>query len=206
MPADPTPLPATLLLVRSAQRGEREAQEQLARLLWPWMVRVASRLLGMPASRPEVEDLVADTYQDVLKTMGQFQEREGCTFRDWIARLMRNTLVDERRRRVAQKRGAGQVRVFRDEFPSTLSTIGKATSEPGPEAFAQALEEHERLQRLIAQLPQRHRAVLDLMLSGVERDEMARELGITRTLTLNVAIHRARNALAQLLKESAAAG
>src|SRR5436190_4560881 len=86
-------------LVRSAQRGDRAAFEELVRRT---SRLVFARLYLETGDPHQAEDLLQDTLLTAFRSLGQVTEP--AKFRGWLLRIAQNTAIDAARRDSRQKR------------------------------------------------------------------------------------------------------
>jgi RNA polymerase sigma factor (TIGR02999 family) len=117
--------PVTEVLNR-ALNGERAAHEQLYRLLYAELLKLARKQLSSAALTLNPPALVHEAYLRLL-TRESAPVRDRRAFYAYASQAMRSVLVDYLRERGADKRGGG-------ERPVTLST-GLAQSIPASDDF-----------------------------------------------------------------------
>jgi len=161
-------------LVRRAQAGDRAAFDDLyARHAG----RVYAVCLRMAGHVGEAERLTQDAFVLAWRRLASF--RGDSAFSSWLHRIAVNAVLEDRRR--ARRRGA-----------RLEAAANQAALEP---ARSLRIEERMDLERAIAALPERARAVLVLHdIEGYRHDEIAALLGIA-TGTAKAQLHRARRLL-----------
>lgn len=168
-------------LVRAAGLGDTAAFEQLYRTHSRRIHAVVWRLAGGNTAR--AEDLVQEAFIRAWQALPAF--RFESAFATWLHRLAVNTALMELR-----SRAGGEDRETDDaalEFLGTVDTAG------------QRLREQMDLERAVATLPERARAVLVLHdIEGWKHEEIASELGMA-VGSSKAQLHRARNLLRQRL-------
>jgi RNA polymerase sigma-70 factor (ECF subfamily) len=168
-------------LVRAAGLGDTAAFEQLYRTHSRRIHAVVWRLAGANTAR--AEDLVQEAFIRAWQALPAF--RFESAFSTWLHRLAVNTALMELR-----SRAGGEDRETDDaalEFVGTVDTAG------------QRLREQMDLERAVATLPERARAVLVLHdIEGWKHEEIASELGMA-VGSSKAQLHRARNLLRQRL-------
>ena len=150
------------------QRGEKEAEEQLIRAVYPQLRRIAGHY--MRAERPD------HTLQPTALVNEAYLQLIGRSNREWgnrshffavAAQAMRRILVDHARQKKAQKRDGGRQRV------ELLDTI--AVSE---ERLDEILAVDEALKRLAEWDPRQAKVVELRFFGGMSDDEVAEVLGV----------------------------
>jgi RNA polymerase sigma factor (sigma-70 family) len=190
--ADPSPLdqlrPVDLddgdhALVRAAGLGDTQAFEQLYRRHARRVHAVVWRLAGGQAAR--AEDLVQEAFIRAWQALPAF--RYESAFSTWLHRLAINTAL-----MAIRQRAGGEDRETDDsalEYVASHDTAGQRT------------RERIDLERAVATLPERARAVLILHdIEGWKHEEIAGELGMA-VGSSKAQLHRARNLLRQRLGE-----
>jgi RNA polymerase sigma-70 factor (ECF subfamily) len=167
--------------VRAAAAGDRHAFQRLYQLHAPRIHGAVYRLAGYDHAR--AEDLTQEAFIRAWQKLPGF--RHESAFGTWLYRLAVNVALMDIR-----ARGAEPVRMVDDEhLPDTGAT-----------PFCAA--EREELERAIARLPPRARAVLVLHdIEGWRHEDIGGELGMAIG-TSKAQLHRARGLLRKLLGES----
>lgn len=170
-------------LVRAAGLGDTRAFEALYRKHSRRVFAVVWRLSGGQAAR--AEDLVQEAFIRAWQALPNF--RFESAFSTWLHRLAVNTALMEIR-----SRSGNEDRETDDaplEIMATHDTAGQRTCE------------QIDLERAVASLPERARAVLVLYdIEGWKHEEIAAELGMA-VGTSKAQLHRARNLLRARLGE-----
>lgn len=171
-------------LVRAAAGGDVKAFEKLYRLHSRRVYGVVWHLCGGHVAR--AEDLVQDAFVRAWQALPGFRFQSA--FSTWLHRLAVNTALMELR-----SRSGGQ----------DLETDDAALAwQPSVDSAGQRTREQIDLQRAVATLPERARAVLVLHdVEGWKHEEIAAELGIA-VGSSKAHLHRARNLLRERLGES----
>jgi RNA polymerase sigma-70 factor (ECF subfamily) len=161
-------------LVRSAQRGDRAAFEELVRRT---SKLVFARLYLETGDTHQAEDLLQDTLLAAFQTLRQLAEP--AKFRSWLLRIAQNKAIDAGRRRQRQKRD----------------------SQPRPRlnADSAAQVEREELRRkvlaILRGLPEEYRLPLTLRyLAGADYETIQLQMGLTNG-SLRGLLHRGLNLL-----------
>jgi len=165
--------------VALAAAGDASAFERVYRTHVAKIHSLTRRMLGSHEADEVTQDIFVRTWQK----LGQF--RGDSAFSTWLHRLAVNTALMELR-----SRAGGEERETDDaalEFVGTVDTAG------------QRLREQMDLERAVATLPERARAVLVLHdIEGWKHEEIASELGMA-VGSSKAQLHRARNLLRQRL-------
>lgn len=170
-------------LVRAAGSGDTRAFEALYRKHSRRVFAVVWRLAGGQAAR--AEDLVQEAFIRAWQALPNF--RFESAFSTWLHRLAVNTaLMDIRSRAGNEDRETDDSPL---EIMATHDTAGQRT------------RERIDLERAVATLPERARAVLVLHdIEGWKHEEIAAELGMA-VGSSKAQLHRARNLLRTRLGE-----
>jgi RNA polymerase sigma factor (TIGR02999 family) len=163
-----TPESDVTRLLHAVNRGEPSAPEDLYRLVYEELRRLAGARMGSQRDGHTLQPtaLVHEAYLRLVGSDSRWQGR--AHFFGAAARAMRQVLVDHARRRGARKRGGGRGRI-------SLSDLDPATEARLDDLLAL----DEALERLAAR-DRRKASVVELrFFAGLEVDETARALGIS---------------------------
>jgi RNA polymerase sigma factor (sigma-70 family) len=165
-------------LIRRAQAGDRAAFDALYAAS---AGRVYAVLLRLTADREQAERLTQDTFVAAWRRLATF--RGDSLFTSWLHRIAVNALLQDGR-----TNGRREARIMTDEA-YMLNAAGRS---PSPDLRLD-------LERAIATLPPRARAVLVLSdVEGYSHEEVAAMTGVT-TGTVKSQLHRARRLLRERL-------
>jgi RNA polymerase sigma factor (TIGR02999 family) len=162
-------------LLNLAHGGDPRAQEELFRLVEGELRRLAHARLHheMPAPGLQTTLLVDDAYLKLIGAAGRSWESRS-QFYCFAARVMREVLVGEARRRTATKRGGGDQPAPLDQVPTP-----QAPSTPDPLTL---LALHEALAELAADYPELSQIVELHYFAGWELKQIAKDiLGVPYT-------------------------
>ena len=145
-------------LLRRAQRGDRDALEELCNREWRGVYGVVYQAVR---NRPEAQDLTQEVFLRALKSLDQYRHN-GVPFSAWLATIARNLVRDR----------------WRSKRPATVN-LTDAPEMPsrgiGPEERAIQSSEHQRMHSALASLSPDHQAVIRLrVLDGLPAAEVAR--------------------------------
>lgn len=200
MPKEPAPTagPAgagddEAALLAGLRGGQSWAYDALVRLYGGRMLAVARRLL---ADEDDAQDAVQEAFIAAHRGMSSFAGDSKLS--TWLHRITVNAALMKLRK--ASRR---QERSIESLLPRFLDDGHQA--EPAVQwnesatELAQRAEVREQVRACVEQLPESHRTVLKLRdIEALSTEETARMLGI-ETGTAKVRLHRARQALRQLL-------
>ncbi|HEY2513917.1 MAG TPA: RNA polymerase sigma factor, partial [Polyangiaceae bacterium] len=107
--ADPPDAAVEDALVARAQRGDRDALEGIATRHYRWIFNVALRMVH---GRADAEDV---THEALVKVLGGLASFRGeSAFRTWVYRIVKNVVLDRRRKAPLEEAGLGFDGVRRD--------------------------------------------------------------------------------------------
>jgi RNA polymerase sigma-70 factor (ECF subfamily) len=171
----------TLLELRAAQAGDREAAERLFTRYRDRLLQIVSLLLAKRRGDllEDEEDIVQESLLEAFLNLQGFEPRSEGAFLHWLSRIAENKLRDTLRRRQARKRGEGRVRLRADLSASFLLSSLFPGREPTPSQVAGAHELLERVESALIALPERERRVFVMRrLCGLSNEEVAAELDL----------------------------
>ncbi|MEB3221487.1 MAG: sigma-70 family RNA polymerase sigma factor [Candidatus Sericytochromatia bacterium] len=169
--------------LRAAQRGDRDAFE---RLLAPLLPRLYSLAYHLTQHRDDAADVVQDSAVKAWRAIGGF--REEADFSTWLARIVRNTVLDDVKR--ASRR--------HEEATETLPEAAVHVTEPR----AERAELTALLGGYLADLSDKLREPLILYdLEGYSYEEIAEVLDLNLG-TVKSRLNRARLALRERILAS----
>jgi RNA polymerase sigma-70 factor (ECF subfamily) len=175
------------VLVRRAQRGDREAFGKLVEQFQPTVYAIALRRL---ANANDALELTQEVFLHVLRRIGQLREPE--RFAGWLRQVAVRMAINRATRRVAP--------------PSVEASVLETASERGDEPLDQLIS-RERAQRLweaLGQLKSLDREALDAFyIRGHSLLEIAEMLGVPLG-TVKRRLHTARKRLRIALETSVA--
>jgi RNA polymerase sigma-70 factor (ECF subfamily) len=170
-------------LVRRAQRGDRDAFDELVRRHRDRVYAVALRLTGRPA---DAEDALQDTFLNAYRALPRFDARSKVS--TWLYRIASNASLDL----IAKRRGAASLDV--EGTPEPAAPHDPYVRDASRRAIALAL----------AALPDEFREAVVLSdLAGLGATEIAELLGVPAG-TVKSRVYRGRAQLAAMLREPTA--
>jgi RNA polymerase sigma-70 factor (ECF subfamily) len=177
---EPVPGPSDHELIRSAQRGEERAFEELVRRHEERAVRVA---LSLVANREDARDLAQEAFLRVFRNLDRFDfEHE---FTTWLYRIVTNLAID-----LLRKRRPAMSTTAEEEEEADLDLADPEG--PAPSAALEEMETAERVRACIDRLAPHFRSVMILReLEGLPCIEIARIVGTTH-VTVRWRLHRGR--------------
>lgn len=134
-------------LIRLVQAGDVGAFQRLAELHTESLYRSA---LVMSRDRHKAEDIVQETLIEAWRSLGRFDSR--CRFSTWLYGILRHRFLKS-----CSQPSQGQTTFLNvDHFESL------AQKSIGPEALLQMSEDAEQVHLAVAELPDKHREVIEL--------------------------------------------
>jgi len=173
-------------VIEACQRGEEDAFRVLFETHKDRVYSIALRYAGDSAA---AMDISQDTFLKLLSSIGQF--RGEANFESWLYRLVVNTCLDYHRRR----------RRFLPLLDEALDDVVDRFRTPREGALHDLLREEQtdRVQQVVAQLPEDQRMVVVLRYTeGLSYEEIADLLGCRRG-TVESRLNRAHKALERRL-------
>ena len=157
-------------LIRRAERGDAVAADQLFAATYASLCRLA-RLRLATGGRNTLLDTGSLVHESYVRfaTAGALNLNDRAHFLRWAGRVMRSVIVDFARRRTADRRGGGAVRV--------PVTTGVADERSG--SAEQILAVHEALDDLAAMAPRIAQVAELRYFGGLTEPEIADALGVT---------------------------
>src|SRR5437763_1999461 len=131
-------------LVRSAQRGDRAAFEELVRRT---SRLVFARLFLEVGDAHRAEDLLQETLLSAFRSLGSLSDPAG--FRPWLLKIAQNVAIDAARREQRKKRAVPAL--------NRVALEGLTTPVPAPDAQIQREDVRQRVLSLLRSLPEEYR-------------------------------------------------
>jgi len=182
------------LLVERCMGGDVAAWEDLVRLHTRRVYGICYRFTGNDS---EAQDLTQDVFLRIFRTVKSFRVEEG-SFATWTAKVTRNLLIDNYRRR-RQDRATDSIE---DQLPRAEAVSSPLS--PGqsrPDALVIGREKEELLRAALNKLsPELRETVILRDLQEMEYREIAHVLGIPEG-TVKSRLNRGRAELARLLRK-----
>lgn len=194
-PLPETPFDTTQHQLRAARGGDRGAMNALFARYLDWVVEtVALRLGRWRADCGDLEDIAQESLLDAFRSMNSFEHRTEGSFRMWLARIVEHNVIDDSRRRRAQKRHGAAT-------PQDVHALDLAGEDPTPSRMAGQREDQLLVERAMLQLPVRTREILILRdRCCMTFDEVAATIGLGNAESARTTYRRALQALAASLQ------
>jgi len=143
-------------LIRSAQRGDEHAFEELVRLYDQNVLRLALNLLRSPE---DANDIYQETFLRVYKNLQTF--RFDCNFSTWLYRIATNLCLDAlRKRRV--RREEDTVVETSEGVLDRMDTLEEPRAAGNPQRYLLSEQLRQRIGRVLEDLTPRERTVFEL--------------------------------------------
>ena len=179
--------------VRQLQAGKEEAFDRVIRAFGGRLLSVARRYVG---NDEDARDVVQTAYLNAFRALGEFQG--GCQLSTWLHRIVVNTALMRlrTRRRHPEESIDSLLPAFREN-----GRHGEQFSDwPPIDQLLARQETQAAVRACIKQLPESYRVVLLLRdIDELSTQDVAKLLAITPT-AVKVRLHRARQALATLIR------
>jgi len=186
-----------LTLVRRARAGDQRA---FGLLVERYQKKVYAVALGMVKDAEEAMDVSQEAFVKVHRYLDRF--KGDSSFYTWLYRITTNTCIDVLRRRavISQESVEYDDSVQLDLAEANLGALGSQV-DASPARSALRRELGEKLEEALAQLPEKHRAILLLReLEGMSYEDLARTLEIPKGTVMSRLFH-ARAKVQRLLAD-----
>jgi RNA polymerase sigma-70 factor (ECF subfamily) len=186
-----------LTLVRRARAGDQRA---FGLLVERYQKKVYAVALGMVKDAEEAMDVSQEAFVKVHRYLDRF--KGDSSFYTWLYRITTNTCIDVLRRRavISQESVEYDDSVQLDLAEANLGALGSQV-DASPARSALRRELGEKLEEALAQLPEKHRAILLLReLEGMSYEDLARTLDIPKGTVMSRLFH-ARAKVQRLLAD-----
>jgi RNA polymerase sigma-70 factor (ECF subfamily) len=144
-------------LIRQAQRGERDAFDQLVRRYDGAVLRLALHMLG---NEQDAQDVHQEAFLKAYRHLSNF--RFECSFYTWLYRIVTNLCLDALRRRKSRREDAATVMDASGDTIDLLSNVSDDRAGANPDLELQRKTLHHRIQAALEILTPRERTVFEL--------------------------------------------
>jgi RNA polymerase sigma-70 factor, ECF subfamily len=174
-------------LVRGARGGDAEAWRTLYQRYLPAVWRQAYALV---ADVHAAEDITSEVMLALLKGIGRL-EADGSCVSSWLRTVVRCKAADHHRKAFRT----------RDKLPSAVGAAEDCLVDASPSAPMETEETRERVMRVLEEMPERQRKVLEWKyLESLRVRDMAERLGETEKAVETV-LYRARIEFRRLFEQ-----
>jgi RNA polymerase sigma-70 factor (ECF subfamily) len=186
-----------LTLVQRVRTGDQRAYKTLVER---YQRKVFSVALGMLKDREEARDVAQEAFVKVYRYLDHF--KGDASFYTWLYRITVNICIDVLRRRGALK---GEQVEFDEQQQMDVSeaNLGALGTRLGtnPQKSMLRKELAEKIQAALAEVPEKHRAILLLReLEGMSYEDLSRTLDIPKGTVMSRLFH-ARLKVQKVLNE-----
>jgi RNA polymerase sigma-70 factor (ECF subfamily) len=179
-------------LIWRVRSGEREVYGQLVLRYQDRLYNVCRRVCG---SEEDARDVVQDAFLKAFQGIGGF--REGSSFFTWLYRIAMNMALSQRRR--ARIRLAAPLDESHNGQMNRTADGRMRNTDLSDSVGTEKNEDHQRVADALSRLDEHQRAVVVLRdMDGLSYDEIGEILELTAG-TVKSRLHRARQALRDLL-------
>lgn len=192
---------STLMDAFGAQNGDPLSWSRLEERLRPSMQQqLASRHIAFGYT---ADDVINATFAEVYRDIAKFEVKEGSNFRKWVNTIMLNCVADLQRLDNAKKRRA----------PGLQSLDAGGPDDPQPELqvpderthrasmIARYQEVASDFKNALATLDEEKQRIVELhVLNGLTFEEIAREVGRNKAVTVRAIYNRAMEKLRDKLQ------
>lgn len=185
-----------LTLVKRIRSGDQRAFKLLVER---YQRKIYSVALGMVRDKEEAMDVSQEAFVKVYKYLDHF--KGDASFYTWLYRITVNVCID-----VIRKRGGRSEMLEFDEsiqMDTNEANLGALGTRLGtnPQKSALRKELAEKIQEALAQVPEKHRAILLLReIEGMSYEDLARTLEIPKGTVMSRLFH-ARAKVQKILSE-----
>jgi len=177
-------------LIATAQKGDREAFNQLVVHYQGLAYNVAYRIVGDPDA---AADATQDAFLSAYRAIARFR---GGSFRSWVLRIVTNTCYDQLRAK--KRRPTSSLDADPDQDWEEWTT----DEGERPEEFSERQALSEMLQRALQSLPDDQRTVIVLSdVQGLHYDEISETLGVSLG-TVKSRLNRGRRKMRDFMREN----
>ena len=186
-----------LTLVQRVRGGDQRAFKTLVERYQKKIYAVA---LGMVKDKEEAYDIAQEAFVKVYKYLDHF--KGDSSFYTWLYRITVNICIDALRRKGGMKGEAVEFdeQVALDTAEANIGALGSRLG-TNPQKSALRRELAEKIQEALAQVPEKHRAILLLReVEGMSYEELSETLKIPKGTVMSRLFH-ARAKVQKILSE-----
>jgi RNA polymerase sigma-70 factor (ECF subfamily) len=143
-------------LIRSAQRGDQDAFEQLVRLYDQNVLRLAFNLLR---SAEDAHDIYQEAFLRVHKNLHSF--RFDCSFHTWLYRIVTNLCLDALRKRRVRREESSVVETS-EGVVNRMDMVEEERAHGDPQRQLLSNQLGERIREVLSSLTPRERTVFEM--------------------------------------------
>ena len=151
-------------LIARCRGGEADAWDELFDIHYAAAGRFVFQL-APDFSREDVEEICQEVFLSVIRNLDSFHGNS--RFQTWLFRIAANKSRDFREKRLAAKRGGGQVTVsLQAEDPETGLTLDPPAESPTPDEVLMSAEQMGALRGALDELEEPCREIIELRYFG----------------------------------------
>ena len=181
-------------LIRQAQRGKREAFDDLVRRYDSAVLRLALHLLG---SEQDAQDVHQEAFLKAYRHLYNF--RVECSFYTWLYRIVTNLCLDALRRRKSRREDPSVLTDSNGETMDLMSNVSDDRAGANPSADLNRRVLHMRIQEALDKLTPRERMVFELKhYQGLKLRAIGEMLSTTEETAKNTLFRATRKLRANL--------
>ena len=182
-------LPTDIALIERAQRGDRDAVNQLVVKYQARAYQFAYRLTGNP---DDASDLVAEAFVRVYTALPRF--RKDSQFTTWLFRIVTNCFLDAKKK--ASRKPTDQL----EDTWVAADAQSTIVDQESPVESSERVEREEIMQKAIEKLPEYQRAMIVMFhIENLSYEDIASTLDLP-VGTVKSRLNRARLALREILE------
>ena len=167
-------------LIRSAQRGDQDAFEQLVRTYDQNVLRMAQNILH---SEEDARDIYQEAFLRVYRNLSKF--RFDCSFSTWLYRIVANLCLDQIRRRKVRREEPSSTESREGEV-DRFQFVAESRADVDPQRRLMSSEVNARVQDVLEQLTPRERIVFEMRhYQGMRLRAIGEALGVTEEAAKN---------------------
>ncbi len=186
-PPSPSSATSDSMLVEQTLLGDQRAFEALVGRYYAPLLQFIRSYLGRAGDHEQAEDILQHVLLQLYRSLPVLHATG--SLRPWLFRVARNRCVDEQRRRHSSRTLAFSALAWQTEENEVALILDP---HPSPEEIAEQHDLQRIVQRAIAMLPPKLRAVAHLRYNAQLRfSEIAQTLNMTETAA-KTSFHRAR--------------
>lgn len=184
-----------LTLVKRVRSGDQRAFKLLVER---YQRKVYAVALGMLKDKEEAMDVSQEAFVKVYKYLDHF--KGDSSFYTWLYRITANICIDHIRKRGGSEHVEFDESVATDVSEARIGALGSRLG-TNPQKSALRRELAEKIQEALAQVPEKHRAILLLReIEGMSYEDLARTLDIPKGTVMSRLFH-ARTKVQKILSE-----
>ncbi len=194
---DPTLATDDLTLVNRVRTGDQRAFKLLVER---YQRKVYGVALGMLKDKEEARDVAQDAFIKVYRYLDHF--KGDASFYTWLYRITVNICIDVMRKKGGKKNEHVEFdeSIDMDTSEANLGALGSRLG-TNPQKSALRRELAEKIEEALAQVPEKHRAILLLReIEGMSYEDLARTLDVPKGTVMSRLFH-ARMKVQKILSE-----